>query len=166
MSLAVKRLCDVLLALMMLLALLPLMIVLLLLLTFGSGGWIERRERLGRDGRSVVLTRFRPLPGGVFGHALEQIGARELPLLFAVLRGRVSFVGPRPLPPDSSSGYTGPRRLMAPGLTGPAQRGGAGCDGDSLDDEYVAKWSLWRDVRLLLSRAPKVTHHNVSKSSS
>jgi lipopolysaccharide/colanic/teichoic acid biosynthesis glycosyltransferase len=163
-SLALKRLCDVLLALVMLVALLPVLVVVLLLLTFGGGGWIERRERLGRDGRSVVLTRFVSLPGGGLGRFLEQIGARELPLLVAVLRGRVSFVGPRPLPPDSRSGYTGPRRLMAPGLMGPAQRGGEGCDADSLDDEYVASWTLWRDLRLLFGRPP--AHHKVSKSSS
>ena len=54
---------------------------------------------------------------------LERIGARELPLLFAVLRGRLSFVGPRALPPGTGYGHTGPRRLMAPGLIGPAQRG-------------------------------------------
>jgi lipopolysaccharide/colanic/teichoic acid biosynthesis glycosyltransferase len=83
----------------------------------------------------------------------------------AVLRGRVSFVGPRALPPGTGSGYTGPRRLMAPGLTGPAQRAGDGSDADSLDDDYVASWSLWGDARLLFSR-PKAAHHKVSKSSS
>jgi lipopolysaccharide/colanic/teichoic acid biosynthesis glycosyltransferase len=57
-SLVLKRLCDVLLALVMLVALLPLLLVVVVLLTFGGGGWLERRERLGRDGRSLVLTRF------------------------------------------------------------------------------------------------------------
>jgi lipopolysaccharide/colanic/teichoic acid biosynthesis glycosyltransferase len=165
-ALAVKRLVDVLLALVMLIALSPILLVVLVLLLFGGSGWLEKRERLGRDGRSVVLTRFPPLPGGGFGRFLEQLGARELPLLFAVLRGRVSFVGPRPLPPDSGSGYTGPRRLMAPGLVGPAQRGGPDDDADALDDSYVATWTLWRDAQLLLGRAPKVAHHKVSKSSS
>jgi lipopolysaccharide/colanic/teichoic acid biosynthesis glycosyltransferase len=150
----------------MLVALLPLLVVVLALLTFGGAGWLERRERLGRDGRSVVLTRFVELPGGGFGRFLEQIGARELPLLFAVLRGRLSFVGPRPLPPDSSSGYTGPRRLMSPGLVGPARRGSEGGDADALDDDYVATWTLWRDAQLLFGRAARVAHHNVSKSSS
>jgi lipopolysaccharide/colanic/teichoic acid biosynthesis glycosyltransferase len=164
-SLALKRLTDVLLALVMLVALLPLLAVVVGLLAFAGDGWFEKRMRLGRNGRSVVLTRFRELPGGAFGRGLERIGARELPVLLAVLRGRVSFVGPRALPPGTGSGYTGPRRLMAPGLTGPAQRGGDGGNGDSLDDDYVANWSLRGDARLLFSR-PKVAHHNVSKSSS
>ena len=164
-SLALKRLCDIVLALLMLVALLPLLIVVVLLLAFAGDGWVEKRMRLGRNGRSVVLTRFRELPGGAVGRTLERIGVRELPVLMAVLRGRVSFVGPRALPPGTGSGYTGPRRLMAPGLTGPAQRGGDGCDADSLDDDYVATWSLWSDARLLFSR-PKAAHHKVSKSSS
>lgn len=164
-SLLLKRLCDIALALVMLVALLPLLIVVVGLLAFAGDGWFEKRMRLGRNGRSVVLTRFRELPGGAFGRALERIGARELPVLLAVLRGRVSFVGPRALPPGTGSGYTGPRRLMAPGLTGPAQRGGDGGNPDSLDDAYVANWSLWGDARLLFSR-PKVAHHKVSKSSS
>jgi lipopolysaccharide/colanic/teichoic acid biosynthesis glycosyltransferase len=165
-SLALKRLCDVVLALLMLVALLPLLIVVVLLLLFAGDGWIEKRMRLGRDGRSVVLVRFRALPGGALGRGLERIGARELPLLLSVLRGRLSFVGPRAVEPGTRAGYTGPRRLMAPGLTGPAQRGGRDCDGDSLDDAYVANWTLWRDVQLLFGRAPRAAHHKVSKSSS
>jgi lipopolysaccharide/colanic/teichoic acid biosynthesis glycosyltransferase len=165
-SLALKRVSDIALALTMLVALLPLLIVVVALLAFAGDGWIEKRVRLGRNGRSVVLVRFRALPGGTFGRALERIGARELPLLLSVVRGRLSFVGPRALAPGTGAGYTGPRRLMSPGLTGPAQRGGRDCDGDSLDDAYVANWTLWRDAQLLFGRAPKVAHHNVSKTSS
>ena len=83
---------------------------------------IERRVRLGRTAARSSSSRFRELPGGAFGRALERVGARELPLLLAVLRGRLSFVGPRALPPGTDAGHTGPRRLMAPGLIGPAQR--------------------------------------------
>ena len=165
-SLVLKRLCDVLLALVMLIALLPLLIVVVLLLAFAGERFFEKRERLGRNGRSVVLVRFGELPGGAFGRGLERIGARELPLLLAVLRGRLSFVGPRALPPGTGSGHTGPRRLMAPGLMGPAQRLGDDCDADSLDDAYVANWSLWRDAQLLFGHAPKIAHHKVSNSNS
>ena len=165
-ALALKRLLDVVLALVMMVALLPLLVIVVLLLAFAGDGWIEKRTRLGRNGRSIVLTRFRELPGGAFGRGLERIGARELPLLLAVLRGRLSFVGPRAMPPGTGAGYTGPRRLMAPGLTGPAQRQGEDCDADALDDDYVANWTLSRDARLLFGRAPKVAHHKVSKTSS
>jgi lipopolysaccharide/colanic/teichoic acid biosynthesis glycosyltransferase len=164
-ALVLKRLVDVVLALTMLVALLPVLIAVVLLLAFAGEGWTERRLRLGRNGRSVVLTRFRELPGGALGRALERIGARELPLLLAVLRGRLSFVGPRALPPGP--GHTGPRRLMAPGLTGPAQRRcGDADEANELDDAYVAHWSLWVDARLLAGRSPKLVHHRVSKTSS
>jgi lipopolysaccharide/colanic/teichoic acid biosynthesis glycosyltransferase len=165
-GLVAKRLLDMLLALAMLLALLPLLIAVLLMLAFGGDGLLERRVRLGRHGRPVVLSRFRELPGGGVGRALERIGARELPLLFAVLRGRLSFVGPRAVAPGTGAGHTGPRRLMAPGLTGPAQRGCGGALSDgALDDAYVERWTLWTDARLLAGRCPKL-HHSVSKTSS
>jgi lipopolysaccharide/colanic/teichoic acid biosynthesis glycosyltransferase len=134
----------------MLVALSPLLVLVVVLLGVAGGGWLERRERLGRDGRPVRLYRFRTLPGAL-GRGLELLGARDLPVLLAVLSGRLSFVGPRPLPPGTESGYTGPRRLMAPGLIGPAQRcGDEGSAADRLDDAYVAGWSLWGDVRLLV----------------
>jgi lipopolysaccharide/colanic/teichoic acid biosynthesis glycosyltransferase len=99
------------------------------------------------------LTRFRALPGGAVGRWLERAGARELPLLFTVLRGRMSFVGPRVM--SSGTEYTGPRRLMAPGLISPDE---------DRSDEYVERWTLLGDVRLLTGRG--VVHHSVSNSSS
>ena len=51
---------------------------------------------------------------------------------------------------------------MAPGLTGPAQRG---CGHESLDDAYVEGWTLWVDALLLVGRCPKL-HQSVSKTSS
>jgi lipopolysaccharide/colanic/teichoic acid biosynthesis glycosyltransferase len=165
-GLVTKRLIDIALATLMLVALLPLFVIVALLLAFAGDGWFEQRVRLGRHGRPVVLTRFHELPGGAFGRALERMGARELPLLVAVLRGRVSFVGPRVLPPGTGAGHTGPRRLMAPGLTGPAQLGCEGQgSGNDLDDAYVERWTLWGDARLMAGRCPKV-HHSVSKNSS
>jgi lipopolysaccharide/colanic/teichoic acid biosynthesis glycosyltransferase len=166
-ALVCKRAADIALALVMLVALLPILLAVVLLLAFAGDGWLEQRLRLGRNGRSVVLSRFRELPGGAFGRALERAGARDLPLLFAVLRGRLSFVGPRPVAPGTGAGYTGPRRLMAPGLTGPAQRGVSSPEeAAALDDAYVERWSLWVDARLLAGRPTTLVHHRVSKSSS
>jgi lipopolysaccharide/colanic/teichoic acid biosynthesis glycosyltransferase len=152
-ALACKRLADVVLALAMLVAVLPVLVLVLLLLGFAGEGLVERRTRLGRNGRPIVLTRFRALPGGAVGRWLERAGARELPLLVTVLRGRMSFVGPRVA--AQGADYTGPRRLMTPGLISP---------GDERDDEYVERWTLARDARLLAGRG--VVHHSVSNSSS
>lgn len=166
-ALVCKRSVDIVLALTMLIALLPILIIVGLLLAFAGDCWLEQRRRVGRNGRPVVLSRFPELPGGAVGRALERIGARELPLLFAVLRGKLSFVGPRAVAPGAGAGHTGPRRLMAPGLTGPAQRGVTSPEeAAALDDAYVERWSLWVDARLLAGGRPKLVHHSVSKSSS
>jgi lipopolysaccharide/colanic/teichoic acid biosynthesis glycosyltransferase len=146
--LAAKRGIDVVVALAMLIALLPLIVLVALLLLAEDEDWLEQRVRLGRDGRLLALWRFRPLPGPV-GRALERAGARELPLLLSVVGGGLSLVGPRPLPPGGD-GYTGPRRLMAPGLVGPAQRWAMdAATASQLDDAYVEDWSLRRDLKLL-----------------
>jgi lipopolysaccharide/colanic/teichoic acid biosynthesis glycosyltransferase len=158
-ALAAKRVLDMLLAAAMVVALLPLFVLVgVLLAGSGTHGWIERQARLGRAGQTIELLRFCELPGGL-GQALERVGLRELPLLLCVLAGRLSFVGPRPVPPGTESGHTGPRRLMAPGLIGPAQR----CEADEhhggeLDDDYVTGWTLRGDLRLLTGlrgRAPR-----------
>jgi lipopolysaccharide/colanic/teichoic acid biosynthesis glycosyltransferase len=150
-ALAAKRALDVLLAVAMLVALLPVFLLVgVLLAGAGEPRWLERKVRLGRGGEPVPLLRFPALPGGL-GRALERLGARELPLLLCVITGRLSFVGPRPLPPGTGAGHAGPRRLMAPGLIGPAQRRGEDGHGDGeLDDAYVADWTLRGDLRMLV----------------
>jgi lipopolysaccharide/colanic/teichoic acid biosynthesis glycosyltransferase len=149
MSLIAKRAMDLVLAVTMLVALVPLIVFVALLLLADDEGWVEQRMRLGRDGRPLDLWRFRPLPGRL-GHVLERAGAREVPLLVAVLGGRLSLVGPRVVPPGTGAGHTGPRRLMAPGLIGPAQRWATDAEmASQLDDAYVEGWSLRGDVKLL-----------------
>ena len=82
------------------------------------------------------------------------------------MRGRLSFVGPRLLPPGTGYGHTGPRRLMTPGLTGPAQ---LGCpfegSGNALDDAYVERWTLRGDALMLARRCPR-PYQSVSKTTS
>jgi lipopolysaccharide/colanic/teichoic acid biosynthesis glycosyltransferase len=156
-ALVAKRVLDIALALLALIALIPLTLVMIVAHLGDEHGWTERRVRLGRDGRPVALLRFRPLPGPL-GYLLERLGVRDVLLLVAVLRGQLSFVGPRALPPGTDAGHTGPRRLMAPGLTGPAQRWAADPDtAAELDDAYVTGWSLARDLRLLSGAARRRT---------
>jgi lipopolysaccharide/colanic/teichoic acid biosynthesis glycosyltransferase len=148
-GLVAKRALDLVLALAMIAALAPFALVAAALLLIEHEGWIEHRVRLGRDGRPLRLWRFRALPGRL-GRALERIGVRELPVLVLVVAGRLSLVGPRALPPETGAGYAGPRRLMAPGLIGPAQRWASDPElASELDDAYVEAWSLIGDLRLL-----------------
>jgi lipopolysaccharide/colanic/teichoic acid biosynthesis glycosyltransferase len=97
------------------------------------------------------------------GNFLRRTALDELPQLFNVLRGEMSLVGPRPLVPDEDSQIEGMyrRRLdLAPGMTGYWQALGASripmFEMVRLDYLYVATWSPWNDVRILLRTIPQV----------
>lgn len=97
------------------------------------------------------------------GQVIRRLSLDELPQLINVLRGDMSLVGPRPLVPDEDSQIEGfyRRRLdLAPGITGYWQALGSSripmFEMVRLDYLYVATWSLWSDVRILLRTIPYV----------
>jgi exopolysaccharide biosynthesis polyprenyl glycosylphosphotransferase len=91
------------------------------------------------------------------GRLLRKTSLDELPQLFNVLRGEMSLVGPRPLVPDEDErieGWHRDRLQLVPGMTGPWQvLGSARIPLDemvAIDYLYVASYSMWGDVKLLL----------------
>jgi exopolysaccharide biosynthesis polyprenyl glycosylphosphotransferase len=98
-----------------------------------------------------------------FGRLLRASSLDELPQLVNVLRGEMSLVGPRPLilPEDAKIKGLDRRRLfLTPGMTGHWQILGSNvvplAEMVKLDYLYVAGWSLWSDVKILLRTVPHV----------
>jgi exopolysaccharide biosynthesis polyprenyl glycosylphosphotransferase len=187
-SRALKRALDVLVSGTVLVLAVPLLPFIGLAIRFDSPGPIFfAHERLGRGGRRFRLFKLRTMvvdaeaqaeelrerslhPAWLHlerdpritrvGRLLRRTSLDELPQLWNVLRGEMSLVGPRPMPPDVDRHITGwgRRRLeLTPGLTGLWQVLGRTAipfeEMIKLDYVYVTNWSLWGDVRLLLRTA-------------
>jgi lipopolysaccharide/colanic/teichoic acid biosynthesis glycosyltransferase len=97
------------------------------------------------------------------GRLLRKTSLDELPQLWNVLRGEMSLVGPRPLIESEDrlvDGWGRNRLALTPGLTGVWQvLGRTSIPFDEmvkLDYLYVANWSVWGDIRLILRTLPAV----------
>jgi exopolysaccharide biosynthesis polyprenyl glycosylphosphotransferase len=97
------------------------------------------------------------------GGFLRKSALDELPQLLNIVRGEMSLVGPRPLVLDEDQNVTGwyrRRLVLLPGMTGPWQILGATRvplqEMGAMDYLYVANWSLWGDLKILLRTVPHV----------
>ncbi len=106
------------------------------------------------DARDAVATDAARLTG--LGRFLRRVSLDELPQLFNILKGDMSFVGPRPLLVEYLPLYTeeqARRHEVLPGLTGWAQVNGRNAatweEKFALDVWYVDNRTLWLDARIV-----------------
>ncbi len=169
-----KRFFDIFFSAMALLVLWPVMLVVAILVRFKLGTpVIFRQERPGFKCQPFMMYKFRTMASNThddqgnqlpddqrlppFGHWLRATSLDELPELMNVLKGQMSFVGPRPLMMKYLVRYTpeqNRRHEAKPGITGWAQVNGRNNisweEKFELDVWYVDHRSLWLDLKILL----------------
>ncbi|MES2460362.1 MAG: sugar transferase [Armatimonadota bacterium] len=172
----VKRLIDLLVAVAGLLVLCPLMLVIAIIVRLDSPGpALFQQVRVGREGRTFRLLKFRTMRWGTrdmptdqmvkqaispitsSGKILRRTSLDELPQLINVVKGEMSLVGPRPALPSqdfvNASRRESSVEALLPGITGWAQV----CGRDDLTDAekvkhdayYRANQSLGLDIMIV-----------------
>lgn len=138
------------------------------------------QPRPGKDGNIFKFYKFRTMMNEcdcdgnllsdeqrltAIGQFLRQTSIDELPQLWNVLKGDMSFVGPRPLLVEYLTRYSpeqARRHEIKPGITGWAQINGRNAitweEKFNLDVWYVDHWSLWLDLNILILTIWKVLH--------
>ena len=185
-----KRAADLLLALFaVFMFLLPMLLVAFLVKVTSKGPVLYWSDRVGQYNNIFKMPKFRSMKIDtpiVATHllsdsknALTSVGAflrksslDELPQLFSILKGDMSFVGPRPDVPGYADKLVGESRRvleMRPGITGPAtlkysneEKLLAGVDNPKkyndevifpdkvkINLEYIDNWSLWMDIKII-----------------
>ncbi len=174
-----KRIFDVILAGLALILLSPLLLAVAGLVRWQLGAPIFfRQQRPGLNGRPFEIIKFRtmtdevdangvPLPDserlGTFGRLLRSTSIDEYPELINILKGEMSFVGPRPLLMEYIPYYSSEqvrRHEVLPGITGWAQINGRnGIDWETkfaLDVWYVDNRSFALDLKIIALTVLKV----------
>lgn len=179
----VKRAVDALLAMAALVVLFPLLVVVSLAVLGESGRpIIFRQERIGMDGAPFKIYKLRSITPsntmeeqttwsvagdtriGPVGRFIRRTSLDELPQLWNIVRGEMSLVGPRPERPgfvrqfSASHARYWARHRVPSGLTGLAQINGLRgdtsiADRARYDNYYIANWSLWLDLKIVLLTA-------------
>jgi len=171
-GLAVKIVLDRIFAAVGLILISPLLAVIAIAIVLSLGSPVLfRQRRPGQKAKPITLVKFRTMketrgPDGEllpdadrltpFGKFLRSTSLDEIPQLWNVLRGDLSFVGPRPLLMQYLERYTpaqSRRHDVLPGITGWAQVKGRNAltwdEKFAFDIWYVDNWSLTLDFRII-----------------
>lgn len=179
---SIKRAFEFIAALLMLVVLSPLFLVIAILVKSESKGPVFFTQmRGGKDNVHFLIYKFRTMADDdslrddtihvletdsritKVGYYLRKMSLDELPQLINIVKGDMSFVGPRPTltsQTDSYTPYQMQRLLVKPGVTGWAQVRGRNSlswnEKIELDLEYIERQSLRFDFYILLQTVQKV----------
>ena len=176
-----KRFFDLILSMLRLVILSPLLLLtyILVIIFLGFPG-IFKQERPGKNEKIFKLYKFRTMTNAKdkngellpnekritkFGSFLRSTSIDELPELFNILKGDMSFVGPRPLHVEYLKYYNKQQKMrhtVRPGLTGWAQVNGRNAiswtEKFKLDTYYVKNVSLKLDIKIVFSTIAQVVN--------
>lgn len=179
----IKRLLDIILSLLILILFCWLYVIVAILVRIKLGTPILfRQQRPGYKEKIFGIYKFRTMTdkrdanGNLlpdkdrltsFGKILRKTSLDEIPELFNILKGEMSFIGPRPLLPEYLPYYTDKEKLrhtVRPGLTGLAQASGRNLiDWDTrlaYDVEYVENLSFKMDMLVIIKTIKTVFGHS------
>lgn len=168
-KLFIKRILDIIFSMIMLILFAPIMLIIALIVRKDGGKAIFIQERSGKNNIPFNIYKFRTMSPKNdvhnfkqedimtnFGRKLKNTSLDELPQLINILKGDMSFIGPRPWITDYSKYFTDEqmkRLSVRPGLTGLAQcsgRNNISIDQKILYDiKYVNNISFINDVKII-----------------
>ena len=181
----VKPTLDFLFALLLILLLWPLMGIVALITWIDLGLPLHNllREREGKNKKTYIMYKFRTKALDSDGHTfsntytkvskfIDKTRLNELPQLFNILFGQMSFVGPRPFIPGESDKFKDiidPKRyMMRPGVTGLAQiNGGRSISTKTklkYDVDYYDNMSFWLDLKIVFITIGELLTFDVDKA--
>lgn len=166
-----KRILDFIMAVILLLVLWPILLIIALLIKIDSKGSVLFKQiRTGRYGKEFTLYKFRSMSSKndfydtttedqvtKVGKFIRKTSLDELPQIFNIIKGDMSFIGPRPWIVDYAKLYTKHQRKrlnVLPGITGLAQCSGRNnlniIDRINIDVDYVNNMSLKLDIYIFI----------------
>lgn len=165
-----RRLVDVLASSVLLVVLSPILIITSIAIKLDSEGpIIFKQERIGKDGKIFNIYKFRSMSANNnasdlsvpdkytgIGKFIRKTSIDELPQLINIIKGDMTFIGPRPWTPMYYENMTEEQKHrydVLPGITGLAQVNGRNCasviDRINYDLEYVNNYNLKSDIDIV-----------------
>lgn len=167
-------------AVILLIVLSPILLIVCVAIKLDSKGPVVFKQlRSGKNNKDFMLYKFRSMSADndvydsksedritKVGRILRKTSLDELPQIFNILKGEMSFIGPRPWIPEYSKNFNKfqMRRLeVLPGITGLAQASGRNDLGIieriELDVNYVDKLTFLMDIKVVLKTIKSVLKH-------